>query len=229
MANSLIGTLKINLFSQIRWRLYNTGMNTLPSKLSADVTLVDKIDALLPQTQCRRCDFAGCRPYAEAIAAGDADINQCPPGGDKGIIALANLLGVEPKPLNPRHGEEGPLEVAFIVEEDCIGCVKCIQACPVDAIIGASKQMHTVLTDECTGCKLCIPPCPMDCILMRPPSSGSINNAIDSTQRADYWRQRYDARLVRLERNKRERQALMRQKKDALKKRTTVTGASGND
>ena len=205
-------------------------MNTLPPEPSATATLVDKIDALLPQTQCRRCDFVGCRPYAEAIVAGIADINQCPPGGDKGIAALANLLDVEPKALNPRHGDEGPLKVAFIVEEDCIGCIKCIQACPVDAIIGASKQMHTVLTNECTGCELCIPPCPMDCILMRPASSGSVDYATDSAQpRAAYWKKRYDSRLARQERIKRERETLMRQKKEALKKRMAVTVVSRDD
>lgn len=124
----------------------------------------DDIDALLPQTQCGQCDYAGCRPYAEAIAAGQADINQCPPGGEAGIRALATLLGVPPKALNPRHGEHKPESVVFIREAECIGCTKCIQACPVDAIIGASKLMHTVLADHCTGCNLCIPPCPVDCI-----------------------------------------------------------------
>ncbi len=124
----------------------------------------DAIDALLPQTQCGQCDYAGCRPYAEAIAAGLADINQCPPGGEAGIRALAALLGTDPKPLNTHHGEHKPDSVVIIREAECIGCTKCIQACPVDAIIGASKLMHTVLADHCTGCNLCIPPCPVDCI-----------------------------------------------------------------
>lgn len=126
--------------------------------------LAEQINLLLPQTQCRQCDFAGCRPYAEAIAKGDADINQCPPGGDMGIRALAELLGVPAKPLNTAHGEHKPASVVSIREEECIGCTKCIQACPVDAIVGASKLMHTVLTEYCTGCNLCIPPCPVDCI-----------------------------------------------------------------
>ena len=128
--------------------------------------LVEKIDALLPQTQCGQCTYAGCRPYAQAIAKGEADINQCPPGGETTIIALADLLGRDPKPLNPEHGEEKAKRVAVIDEEVCIGCTLCIQACPVDAILGAPKQMHTVIEDECTGCDLCVPPCPVDCIDM---------------------------------------------------------------
>lgn len=124
----------------------------------------EDINALLPQTQCGQCDYAGCRPYADAIAAGLADINQCPPGGEAGIRALAMLLGTDPKPLNTQHGEHKPDSVVIIREAECIGCTKCIQACPVDAIVGASKLMHTVLADHCTGCNLCIPPCPVDCI-----------------------------------------------------------------
>lgn len=129
--------------------------------------LVDQIDALLPQTQCGQCGYPGCRPYATAIADDEADINQCPPGGEDGVIALAELLGRDPLPLNPENGEaqEKPL-VAVIDESWCIGCTLCIQACPVDAILGANKRMHTVIADECTGCKLCLPPCPVDCIEM---------------------------------------------------------------
>ncbi len=126
--------------------------------------LAEQINQLLPQTQCGQCDYAGCKPYAEAIAKGEADINQCPPGGDTGIRALATLLGLTPKPLNADHGEHKPDSVVIIREAECIGCTKCIQACPVDAIIGASKLMHTVLASLCTGCNLCIPPCPVDCI-----------------------------------------------------------------
>ena len=131
--------------------------------------LVDEIDALLPQTQCQRCTFAGCRPYASALAHGEADINQCPPGGDATAAALARLLGREERPVDPRFGSV-PVQplVAWIDESACIGCVKCIQACPVDAIVGASKFMHTVIAAQCTGCELCIPPCPVDCIVMRP-------------------------------------------------------------
>jgi len=130
--------------------------------------VVDQIDALLPQTQCGQCTYAGCRPYAEAMAAGEADINQCPPGGASTILALADLLGVDPKPLNPEHGEHSEKTVVTIDEQVCIGCTLCIQACPVDAILGAAKQMHTVIASECTGCDLCIPPCPVECIHVVP-------------------------------------------------------------
>ena len=130
----------------------------------ASEDLIEAIDCLLPQTQCGQCGYPGCRPYATAIAEGVADINQCPPGGMDGIRALAELLGREFKPLNPAHGVEKPAVVALIVKEDCIGCTKCIQACPVDAIIGAPRRMHTVIADLCTGCELCLPPCPVDCI-----------------------------------------------------------------
>jgi electron transport complex protein RnfB len=130
--------------------------------------VVDQVDALLPQTQCGQCGFAGCRPYAEAIAGGEADINQCPPGGEATIQNLANLLGVDPKPLNPEHGEHKEKTVVVIDEQTCIGCTLCIQACPVDAILGAPKHMHTVIQSECTGCNLCIPPCPVECIHIVP-------------------------------------------------------------
>ncbi len=130
--------------------------------------LVQKIDAILPQTQCGQCGFPGCKPYATAIAAGEADINQCPPGGEEGIRKLAELLGVEPKPLNAEHGVTKPKSVAVIDEDICIGCTLCIQACPVDAILGAAKHMHTVIESECTGCELCVAPCPVDCIYMVP-------------------------------------------------------------
>jgi electron transport complex protein RnfB len=132
--------------------------------------MVERIDRLLPQTQCGQCNYPGCRPYARAIATGEADINQCPPGGEAGVRALAALLGREPKPLDPAHGDAKAPVVALIIEPDCIGCTKCIQACPVDAIVGAPKQMHTVIADLCTGCELCLPPCPVDCIELVPPA-----------------------------------------------------------
>jgi len=130
--------------------------------------IVEKIDALLPQTQCGQCGFPGCRPYAAAIAEGRADIDQCPPGGEDGVKALAELLGVEPKPLDATRGEAKPKAVAVIDEPVCIGCTLCIQACPVDAILGAPRFMHTVIAAECTGCELCVAPCPVDCIRMEP-------------------------------------------------------------
>jgi electron transport complex protein RnfB len=131
-------------------------------------TLADRIDALLPQTQCTRCGYPACRPYAEAIARGEAPINRCPPGGDAGIRALATLTGRPVQALDPECGSGMPPQIAFIDEDACIGCTKCIQACPTDAIVGASKLMHTVIPDLCTGCELCIPPCPVDCIAMLP-------------------------------------------------------------
>ena len=129
--------------------------------------IVEQILEKLPQTQCGQCGHPGCRPYAEAIAAGEP-INKCPPGGQATINALADLLHVEAPALDAEHGEEKPRTVAFIREDECIGCTKCIQACPVDAILGAAKQMHTVIASECTGCDLCVEPCPVDCIEMRP-------------------------------------------------------------
>lgn len=165
--------------------------------------LITRIDAILPQTQCRQCGYDGCKPYATAIAAGDADINQCPPGGDEGIDALANLLGVEYKPLNPQHGQYKPKALAVIDENTCIGCTLCIQACPVDAILGASKQMHTVIASECTGCELCLAPCPVDCISMEPlPLYEQKTEAL--MQAADRARERHMFRLFRLTREKRE-------------------------
>ena len=128
--------------------------------------IADQINNLLPQTQCGQCGYPGCRPYSQAIVDGEA-INRCPPGGEATIAALADLLDVEAIPLNEEHGEEkAAAAVAYIREDECIGCTKCIQACPVDAILGAAKQMHTVIVSECTGCDLCVEPCPVDCIDM---------------------------------------------------------------
>jgi len=128
--------------------------------------LVEQINSILPQTQCGQCTYAGCKPYAEAIAKGEAKINQCPPGGQEGVDALAELLNLDTLPLNEEHGETKPKHVVEIDEELCIGCTLCIQACPVDAILGASKVMTTVIASECTGCDLCIPVCPVDCIYL---------------------------------------------------------------
>lgn len=141
------------------------GYASIRFKVQGD-PVVDQIDKILPQTQCGQCSFAGCRPYAEAIAAGEVDINRCPPGGESTIQALADLLDVEPKPLDEDCGVEKPKMLAVIDEGRCIGCTLCIQACPVDAILGAAKHMHTVIANECTGCELCVEPCPVDCIDM---------------------------------------------------------------
>jgi electron transport complex protein RnfB len=131
--------------------------------------LVEQVDELLPQTQCGQCGYPGCRPYAEAIVGAGDEINKCPPGGHTTIQALANLLDVPAPELDAEHGEESEVKtVAYIREDECIGCTKCIQACPVDAILGAAKQMHTVIASECTGCDLCVEPCPVDCIDMLP-------------------------------------------------------------
>jgi len=137
---------------------------------------VDQIDQLLPQTQCTQCDYPRCRDYASAIAAGEAAINQCPPGGQITIKALAALLEKQPLPLNPENGVEEPKLVAWIRESACIGCRLCIKACPVDAIIGAGKVMHTVIAQDCTGCKLCVPVCPTDCIDLLPAAPAEIGS-----------------------------------------------------
>ena len=139
------------------------GYSSIKFKVKED-PIVEELDALLPQTQCGQCGYPGCKPYAKAIAEGD-DINKCPPGGEAVMLQLAERMGIEPKQLD---AEEKPKLIAFIREDECIGCTKCIQACPVDAILGATRQMHTVITDECTGCELCVAPCPTDCIDMLP-------------------------------------------------------------
>ncbi|HEY8683737.1 MAG TPA: RnfABCDGE type electron transport complex subunit B [Rhodanobacter sp.] len=173
--------------------------------------LAGRIDALLPQTQCEQCGYHGCRPYAEAIARGEAEINQCPPGGAAGIEKLAALLQRPVLPLNPEHGAEKPRMLARIVEADCIGCTKCIQVCPVDAIVGASKLMHTVLADDCSGCELCVPACPVDCIVLLPMPAEQIDPA-----HADAARVHFQRREARLQRLRVERDAELAARKAAL-------------
>lgn len=167
-------------------------------------SLADRLDAWLPQTQCTQCGYPRCRAYAEALARGEADINQCPPGGEITIQALASLLHIAVKPLDKRFSSPAPRTRAEIVENLCIGCRKCIDACPVDAIVGAYKQMHTVLSDECTGCELCLPPCPVDCIVLVP-----LNDAHHPDPWMEYthseanrWRTRTERRLLRLQQRK---------------------------
>jgi len=169
-------------------------------------TLADRIEDVLPQTQCTKCGYDGCRPYAEAIAAGQANINQCPPGGAEGIARLSSVTGHKVIPLNPVNGLERPRAVAYIDESLCIGCTLCIQACPVDAIVGAAKQMHTIVPDLCTGCDLCVNPCPVDCIVMYPMTETTGWQAWTQRQ-ADEARERHDFRAFRLKREKDENDA----------------------
>ncbi len=167
-------------------------------------SLIEKIDAILPQTQCTQCGFPDCRSYAVAIAQSEAEINQCPPGDEAGIRRLATLLGVVPKPLDTAYGVPKSKVIALIDESLCIGCTFCIRACPVDAIAGAAKQMHTVIADECTGCELCVAPCPMDCIQM---IAAEIVSDEAKLNAANVARERHQFRLQRLERNAREQAA----------------------
>jgi electron transport complex protein RnfB len=172
----------------------------------------DELDAFLPQTQCTRCGYAGCRPYAEAIASGRAAINQCPPGGAATIAFLAHALGQEILPLNPLNGLEGPALVAQIDEARCIGCIKCLPPCPVDAIVGAKQYTHTVVAELCTGCELCVAPCPVDCIVMMPRSQ--LQHATRAPQPA-LNRERFSAHTSRLARRAAEQAALIAAKKYA--------------
>ena len=162
------------------------------------------LDAL-PQTQCQRCGYPDCASYAQAIASGVADINQCPPGGQEGVVRLAALLGREAQALNPAHGAQGPMTVAVIDEDWCIGCTLCMEVCPTDAIAGAHKRMHTVIEAHCTGCDLCLPACPVDCIQMTPVSGDLTGWQAWSAQQADHARARYAARQVRLAQREQDR------------------------
>lgn len=174
--------------------------------------LARRIDAALPQTQCTRCGYPDCAAYAQAIADGLADINQCPPGGQEGIGRLAALTGKSVRPLDPACGVEGPLTVAVIDEDWCIGCTLCIKACPTDAVVGSNKRMHTVIEDFCTGCELCIPVCPVDCIALEPVSGERTGWAAWTPEQAGQARERYLARQQRLVREQREHDAVLEQK-----------------
>jgi len=171
------------------------------------ITLSDRVEDLLPQTQCTKCGYAACRPYAEAVAVGTADYNQCPPGGAEGVARLAALLGKPVIPLNPANGVERPRPIAVIDESLCIGCTLCMQACPVDAILGAPKQMHTVIAELCTGCDLCVAPCPVDCIAMMPVTGVATGWDAWSEEQAKVARERHDQREARLERERNEAEA----------------------
>lgn len=185
------------------------------------------VDALLPQTQCRQCGYPGCRPYAEAISAGHADINQCAPGGADVIRDLAALLGVPFKPLNPQFGVTKPAAVAVIDERTCIGCTLCIQACPVDAIVGAAKLMHTVITRECTGCALCIPPCPVDCISLR--ETGQQLSREQQKTAAAQARRRFEFRARRLLRGAHEADKEKERETEREEQRAARPTAAGDD
>jgi Na+-translocating ferredoxin:NAD+ oxidoreductase subunit B len=217
MALGLVGVAVALGWLAVKWR-------------ERKMPLAERIDAILPQTQCEKCGYRGCKPYAEAIARGEADINQCPPGGAAGIQQLARLLGREPKPLSVSHGVERPRTVAVIDEKLCIGCTLCIQACPVDAIIGASKQMHTVITALCTGCDLCVAPCPVDCIDMVPAADSRTPYPVFWAQPAGMTpvaraaRERHALRLQRTQREQQERAARLAAKADRESTAVSDTG-----
>ena len=188
-------------------------------------SLADQVEDLLPQTQCTKCGYAGCRPYAGAIADGTAEINLCPPGGLEGVAHLAALTGRPIIPINPANGVERARPVAFIDEDLCIGCTLCIQACPVDAILGAAKQMHTILPSLCTGCDLCVAPCPVDCISMLPVTGERTGWDAWTQAQADAARERHDWRAVRLARERDENDARLAAKAVAKMKEVTAEAA----
>ncbi|MDQ7979323.1 electron transport complex subunit RsxB [Paraburkholderia sp. SARCC-3016] len=190
-------------------------------------TLADRIEDLLPQTQCTKCGYHGCRPYAQAIADGSANYNQCPPGGAQGIARLAALLGKPVIPLNPDNGIERPRPVAFIDENLCIGCTLCMQACPVDAIVGAARQMHTIVAELCTGCDLCVPPCPVDCIAMIPVTGDATGWDAWSQPQADAARERYHRRLARLDREREAAEARAAARRSAAGSAAAGAASSG--
>ncbi|PMS28155.1 electron transport complex subunit RsxB [Paraburkholderia rhynchosiae] len=192
-------------------------------------TLADRIEDLLPQTQCTKCGYPACRPYAEAVACGEANYNQCPPGGAEGVARLAALLGKPVIPLNSANGVERPRPLAVIDEQLCIGCTLCMQACPVDAIVGAPKQMHTVVAELCTGCDLCVPPCPVDCISMPPVTGESTGWNAWSQAQADAARERHDRREARLARDREAAEARAAARRTGGVTALATTDASSNN
>jgi Na+-translocating ferredoxin:NAD+ oxidoreductase subunit B len=197
------------------------------------VDLIARIDQVLPQTQCQQCGYPGCKPYAAAIADAEASINQCPPGGETGIRTLAKLLNLPYLPLNTAHGVTKPKAIAIIDEQRCIGCTLCIKACPVDAILGASRQMHTVISQECTGCELCLAPCPVDCIIMQPlellESKSAQTQTAAAVAAADLARRRYQQRQQRQEREKLARLQSGSQKKSGQTAADNAAKAPGTE
>lgn len=187
-----------------------------------NANLVNQIDKLLPQTQCTRCGYPSCAEYAKAIANNQAEINQCPPGGDDGIQQLAQLLNKAPMPLNPENGTISERKIAFIIEDKCIGCTLCIKACPVDAIIGANKMMHTVITNDCSACDLCAPACPVDCIEMRAD--------LEPWTETRKWhaRSRYDASMNRKENERKAREQRLTEQATLLKKVSSTSSSVDN-
>ena len=190
-------------------------------------SLADRLDALLPQTQCTRCGYAGCRPYAEAMARGEATTNRCPPGGADTLMALASVLNTQPLPLDEACGQFAPPRVAIIDTDTCIGCAKCLPACPVDAILGARKQLHVVLAAECNGCELCIAPCPVDCIRLAP-TGESLLDVTEVRLRAERYRSRYEAHRQRGERREQQRAAALAARAERWRReQQSMNGESG--
>ncbi len=192
----------------------------MPAPLRTDTTLpppewsdlATRINQALPQTQCQRCGYPDCHSYAQAIAQGQAAINQCPPGGQEGIQRLAGLTGQPVQPLNPEHGQEAPRQVMWIDESWCIGCTLCIKACPTDAIVGTNKRMHTIIEPWCTGCELCLPVCPVDCIRTEPASGPLTGWSAWSPEQAETARSRYAFRSLRIQQEEREHQKKLEEK-----------------